>query len=400
MKLIRRNRYLGILKECRGTPDIKVITGIRRCGKSKLLDLFSDEIRKTEPRSNIIKINFNLAEFEEINEYHRLLEYVSKKYKPDTKNYLMMDEIQLCQGFEKAINSLHAEEKYDIYITGPNAFLSSSDLATLFVGRTFEIPVFPFSFGEFLECFPVQKSVYDSFDDYLRIGGMPGSYVYQREERRRDYLNRDVLNVLIIRDIVQKQHIRNIPLLEMLLDFLVSNIGSLLSVRNIEARLLQNGTKANKKTIQSYIDYLTNAFAFYRMRRFDVKGRKYLQTDDKFYLVDISFRYSLLGTKTLDYGYVLENVIAIELLRRGYEVYAGKLYRKEIDFVALKENKRTYFQVAYSISDETTLKRELEPLKAIKDNYSKILIARTYQPEYEIDGIQIIDPSRWLLRDE
>lgn len=184
MKLIRRNRYLGILKECRGTPDIKVITGIRRCGKSKLLDLFSDEIRKTEPRSNIIKINFNLAEFEEINEYHRLLEYVSKKYKPDTKNYLMIDEIQLCQGFEKAINSLHAEEKYDIYITGSNAFLSSSDLATLFVGRTFEIPVFPFSFGEFLEYFPVQKSVYDSFDDYLRIGGMPGSYVYQREERR------------------------------------------------------------------------------------------------------------------------------------------------------------------------------------------------------------------------
>lgn len=398
MKLIIRKRYLKRLDFCRGTPDIKVITGIRRCGKSKLLESFASKVQQEEPDCNIIKINFNLAKFEEMREYHRLYDYVSRRYREGVNNYLMIDEVQLCDGFETAINSFHAEEKYDIYITGSNAFLSSSDLATLFVGRTFEVSVFPFSFEEFLEYFPVQKSVYDSLDEYLKMGGMPGSYLYKDEEMRRTYLNRDVLNALIVRDIVQKQKIRNVPLLEKLLDYLSSNIGSMCSIRNIEKKLDEFGMSANHETVQKYIGYLTNAFAFYRIRRFDLKGMKYLQSDDKYYLADPAFRYSLLGNKNADYGHVLENVVAMELLRRGYEVYVGKLYQKEVGFIALKDGKRLYFQVSYDIRSPETLERELAPLRMIPDNYPKTLIARTYQPEYEIDGISIIDPADWLLR--
>lgn len=227
---------------------------------------------------------------------------------------------------------------------------------------------------------------------------MPGSYLYKDEEMRRTYLNRDVLNALIVRDIVQKQKIRNVPLLEKLLDYLSSNIGSMCSIRNIEKKLDEFGMSANHETVQKYIGYLTNAFAFYRIRRFDLKGMKYLQSDDKYYLADPAFRCSLLGNKNADYGHVLENVVAIELLRRGCEVYVGKLYQKEVDFIALKDGKRLYFQVSYDIRNPETLERELAPLRMIPDNYPKTLIARTYQPEYEIDGISIIDPADWLLR--
>ncbi len=397
MKLIERKTYLKILEMCKGTPDIKVITGIRRCGKSKLLDSFVEKIAQSEPSSNIIKINFSLAEYDEIKKDDELVKFVTEHYKNGVTNYLFIDEVQLCDGFEKAINSFHAEEKYDIYITGSNAFLSSSDLATLFVGRTFEIPVFPFSFAEFVEYFPIEKSIYDSLDDYFRIGGMPGSYLYKDESLRRNYLNNDVLKALIVRDIIQKKRIKNVPLLERILDFLTSNIGSLLSIRNIEKKLSESGMSVDHKTIQSYISYLTNAFAFYGIRRYDIKGMKYLQSEDKYYLADTSFRYSLLGSKNQDYGHVLENVVALELLRRGYEVYVGKLYKKEVDFVATKDNTKIYIQVSYDIRSEDTLKRELASLISIKDNYEKILMARTYQPAYEINGIKIIDPAEWLL---
>lgn len=397
MKLIERERYLDILNLCKGTPDIKVITGIRRCGKSKLLDSFAEKIALEEPASNIIKINFNLAKFEEIKQGDKLIKFVDGHYIDGVPNYLMIDEVQLCDNFEKAINSFHAEEKYDIYITGSNAFLSSSDLATLFVGRTFEIPVFPFSFSEFVEYYPVEKSIYDSLNDYFQLGGMPGSYLYKDESMRHRYLNNDVLNALIVRDIIKKKRIKNVPLLERILDYLTSNIGSLLSIRNVEQKIRESGMIVDHKTIQNYISHLTNAFAFYKVRRYDIKGMKYLQSDDKYYLADTSFRYSLLGNKNQDYGHVLENMVAIELLRRGYELYVGKLYKKEIDFVAISENKRIYIQVSYDIHNPDTLKREIEPLLSIKDNYEKLLIARIYQPSYEIDGVKVIDPAEWLL---
>ncbi len=397
MKLIDRNAYLEELKELLNTPDIKVITGVRRSGKSKLMDAFEFMIRENDPDANIIHVNYNLTDFEDILEYHALEAYVEKRWLPTKNNYLLIDEIQMCTGFEKAINSLHAREKYDIYITGSNAFLQSSDLATLFVGRTYEIQVFPFSFSEYLAYYP-SENIYGSLTSYITDGGMAGSYLYKSESQRFRYINSEVLNALIVRDIVRKNGVRNEPLLHQLIDYLMDNIGSVTSVRTISNTLASSNMKTDHKTVGKYISYLCRAFAFYRIRRYDIKGKKYLQSEDKYYLSDQSFRYARLGTKNMDYGRVLENIIAIELLRRGYEVYVGVLYKKEIDFVCSKQGEKLYIQVAYDISEQKTFEREVDPLLRIKDAYPKMVIARTYQPMWQHEGIQIVDAAEWLLQ--
>ena len=396
MKLIKRTAYLDELKDLLNTPDIKVITGVRRSGKSKLMDSLENLIRESDADASIIHVNYNLTDFEGILEYHALEAYVEDHYLSGKNNYLLIDEIQMCAGFEKAINSLHAREKYDIYITGSNAFLQSSDLATLFVGRTYEIQVFPFSFSEYLKYFP-SENIYGSLTKYITDGGMAGSYLYKSESQRYRYINSEVLNALIVRDIVNKNKLRNELLLHQLIDFLMDNIGSVTSVRTITNTLESNGMKTDHKTVGKYITYLCRSFAFYRIRRYDIKGKKYLQSEDKYYLSDQSFRYARLGTKNMDYGRVLENIVAIELLRRGYEVYVGVLYKKEIDFVCTKQGERIYIQVAYDISDKKTFEREVDPLLRIKDAYPKMVIARTYQPMWQYEGIQIIDAAEWLI---
>ena len=397
MKLIQRVAYLEELKDLLNTPDIKVITGVRRSGKSKLMDALEGLIRETDPDANIIHVNYNLTDFEAILEYHALEAYVEKRWLPGRNNYLLIDEIQMCVGFEKAVNSLHAREKYDIYITGSNAFLQSSDLATLFVGRTYELQVFPFSFREYLSYFP-SENIYGSLTHYLTDGGMAGSYLYKSESQRYRYINSEVLNALIVRDIVRKNRIRNEPLLHQLIDFLMDNIGNVTSIRTITNALASIGMKTDHKTVGKYLTYLCRSFAFYRVRRYDIKGKKYLQSEDKYYLSDQSFRYARLGTKNMDYGRVLENIVAIELLRRGYEVYVGALHQKEIDFVCMKQGERLYLQVAYDISEQKTFAREVDPLLRIKDAYPKMVIARTYQPAWQYEGIQIIDAADWLLQ--
>ena len=397
MKLIKRVAYLEELKDLLNTPDIKVITGVRRSGKSKLMDALEGLIRETDPDANIIHVNYNLTDFEAILEYHALEAYVEKRWLPGRNNYLLIDEIQMCAGFEKAVNSLHAREKYDIYLTGSNAFLQSSDLATLFVGRTYELQVFPFSFREYLSYFP-SENIYGSLTSYLTDGGMAGSYLYKSESQRYRYINSEVLNALIVRDIVRKNRIRNEPLLHQLIDFLMDNIGNVTSIRTITNALGAVGMKTDHKTVGKYLTYLCRSFAFYRIRRYDIKGKKYLQSEDKYYLSDQSFRYARLGTKNMDYGRVLENIVAIELLRRGYEVYVGVLHQKEIDFVCMKQGERSYLQVAYDISEQKTFAREVDPLLRIRDAYPKMVIARTYQPAWQYEGIQIIDAADWLLQ--
>lgn len=395
MKLIVREKYLQSLMECVNTPDIKVITGIRRSGKSKLMEAFAARLKEKDSEANIIHVNFNLTDYEDLLEYHKLEQYVEDHYRDGSHNIVMIDEIQMCSGFEKAINSLHAREKYDIFVTGSNAFLQSSDLATLFVGRTFEIQVFPFSFSEYLCYFPSQN-LYASLTEYLQIGGMSGSYVYNNPDRRADYLNNEVLKALIVRDIINKEKIRNAALLESLIDYLMDNIGNLTSIRGISNSLKSSHISADHKTVGKYLSYLCSSFLFYRVRRYDIRGKKYLQSEDKYYLSDHSFRYARLGTRQMDYGRILENVIAVELLRRGYEVYVGVLYKKEIDFVAVRRNDKMYIQVAYDISSSDTFKREITPLMQIKDGYPKLVIARTYQPETNYEGIRIIDAAEWL----
>ena len=394
MKLIEREFYLEKMKNVIGTPDIKVVTGVRRSGKSKLLESFKQYVLKSVPEANVIHINFNLAKFEKLKEYHTLNEYIEASYVDGKDNFVLIDEVQLCPNFELTINSLHAEEQYDIYITGSNAFLLSSDLATLFTGRTFEIKVYPFSFIEYLEYFG-SPNIYDSFENYVKEGGMSGSYLYKDAEAKYDYI-KDVFDTLIVRDIRQKYNIKNPHLMDRLVDYLMDNISNLTSARNIADTLTVNKDKINHKTIGKYIQYLCNAFAFYKIRRYDIHGKKYLASNDKYYLSDHTFRYAELGTKNFDYGRVLENIVAIELLRRGYEVYVGVLYKKEIDFVAIKRNEKIYIQVADNISDPNTFERETSPLLAIKDAYPKMIIARTRHDEYQYEGIKIIDIADWL----
>lgn len=398
MKLINRKEYLNKMINVIGTPDIKVLTGIRRSGKSKLLEAFKQYINQNIKNSNIIHINFNIPIYENLMEYHELYNYIETKYNPSKRNFILIDEIQMCEGFEKAINGLHALEKYDIYITGSNAFLMSSDLATLFTGRTFCINIYPFSFKEYLEYYQYED-VDQAFDNFVKEGGMSGSYLYKTQKEKYDYIS-DVYNTLVVRDINQKYKIRNLDVLNNLNNFLMDNISNLTSSNNITNVLNSNNVSITDKTISNYIKYLCNAFAFYKVARYDIRGKKLLSTQDKYYLADHSFRYALLGTTNMDYGRIYENIIAIELLRRGYEIYVGTLYNKEIDFVASRRNEKIYIQVADNILDDATLQREVKPLLEIKDAYPKMIIARTKHDLYQYEGIKIYDIARWLDNNE
>lgn len=395
MKLIKRE-YLKELTEVIGTPEIKVITGVRRSGKSKLLEMFKNYIIENIKDYNIIDINFNLVKFDNLRDYISLNNYIEKHYIVGKNNFVLIDEVQMCKEFERTINSLHAEEKYDIYITGSNAFLLSSDLATLFTGRTYEIQVYPFSFKEFMKYFNYE-SAQDAIEKYVLEGGMAGSYIYNDVNKKYNYIN-EVYNALIVRDIQQKYNIQNIGLMDSLTEFMMENVSNLTSYRKIANILNQASINTNDKTIANYINYLCDAFAFYKIRRYDIQGKRYLSSVDKYYLVDQTFKYAKLGTKNMNYGRIYENIVAIELLRRGYEIYVGELYNAEVDFVAMKMNEKIYVQVSDNISDDKTFEREVRPLLKIKDAYPKILIARTRHDDYQYEGIQIYDLANWLLK--
>ncbi|WP_026507363.1 ATP-binding protein [Butyrivibrio sp. MC2013] len=393
MRLIQRNHYLNALLAVKDIPDIKVITGVRRSGKSKLMDALIDNISQ-EKTANIVRIKLNLKKNESFLDGDKLYAYIEQQYDAEKNNYLFIDEVQMCEGFERVINSIYEEELYDIYLTGSNAFLLSSDLATLFGGRVFEIKLYPFSFNEYLKYYP-SDDVDVAFDDYVKKGGMAGSYLYKTEEDARKYVN-GIYRTTITKDIVTKFKIENEDLLVMIGNFLMDNVGNQTSIRNVAAKLTSGTYKTNDKTVGAYIDYLCRSFLFYQIQRYDIKGKKYLESDKKYYLADLSFRFAELGTKDADYGHLYENIVALELLRRGYEVYVGKLYAKEVDFVAIKEGEKLYIQVSDDISREETYNRELSPLLSIKDAYPKMIIARTKHEETQHEGIRILDIARWL----
>ncbi|MDE6577463.1 MAG: ATP-binding protein [Muribaculaceae bacterium] len=397
MKLISRPHYLNQLSGVMNTPDIKIVTGIRRSGKSKLLSAFARYIRNIDSTANVIEIDLTKLRFEKLKEYHALNEYVEKQYKDGVNNYLMIDEVQLCEGFELTINSLHSEERYDIYLTGSNAFLLSSDLATLFTGRYIEIHVFPFSFSEYCTYFEIADSnMQEAFTDYIQVGGLSGAYPYSRTADMDKYI-RDVYETILIRDLVEKYKLGNPMMMKRMSHYLMDNIGNISSSRNISGSFIADGVETNHKIVGRYIDYLCNAFVFYEAKRYDVKGKNYLQSLSKYYLADTGIRFAQLGKRNMDWGRMLENIVFIELLRRGYEVYVGKLYQKEIDFVAMKGGDKIYIQVSDDISVETTFKREVEPLLQIRDAYPKLLLARTRNEETDYEGIRIVDIPRWLL---
>ena len=394
MKLINRPFYLENLINVKDIPDIKIITGIRRSGKSKLLDAFYDYLINDKEEKNVIRIKLNLKKFESLLDPNKLYEYIDKQYLDGVPNYLIIDEIQECIGFERIINSLYEEERFDIYLSGSNAFMLSSDLATLFGGRYFDLKMYPFSFKEFNIYFNYSNPI-ESFDDYVIKGGMSGSYLYRNQKDAYEYIN-GIYKKTISKDIVKRFNIENEPLLLMVADYLMDNIGNKTSIRKIANSLTSNSYKTNDKTVGSYVEYLCRSFLFYPFSRYDIKGNKYLESDKKYYLADLSFRFANIGTKNMDYGRLYENLVAIELLRRGYEVYVGVLYEKEIDFVAIKNGYKYYIQVSDDISRQETFEREVKPLLSIRDAYPKILIARTKHPISQYEGIQIIDIGEWL----
>lgn len=394
-----KRKYLQDVIDVIGTPDIKVITGVRRSGKSEILRMFIDYINANIDNANIIYIDFNLDEFDVLKKYKELIKYVSLRYDEKKNNFILIDEVQMCDGFENAINNFHAERKYDIYITGSNAFLLSSDLATLFTGRTYSIEVYPFSYKEFLEYYKLENSQ-DNYDRYVLEGGFSGSYLYKDLDKKYNYIS-DVYKTMIVRDIVYRNKIQNIPLLDSISDFLIDNISRLTSCRKLTDTLNTNKACTNDKTVGTYIKYLCEAFAFYRIRRYDIQGKKYLNTQDKYYLSDHAVKYAIQGSRNMNYGNVYENIVAIELLRRGYEVYVGVLHDKEIDFVAMKRNEKIYIQVSDNIGNDfenETFKREVAPLLQIRDAYPKMIIARTRHDDYQYEGIQIVDIANFLAK--
>jgi len=394
MKLIRRENYLDKLLSLRGVTDIKVITGVRRSGKSMLLTAFINEITVESPDTNIIHVNLLHRDNKHLLKADALYDYVEGKRQEGKENILCIDEVQLCRDFEKAVSWFYESGNYSIYITGSNAFLLSSDLATLFTGRTFEIEIFPFSFAEYMKYYELSNP-FEALDSYITDGGFAGSYLYNESDSRYQYI-KNIFTTLIVRDIKAKHALRNPGLLNQLTDFFMDNFGNITSLRNITDTLSAMKEPTNHKTVSSYVGYLCNAFLFYRIHRYDIAGKKYLASQDKYYLCDHSFRYAILGTKSKDTGRILENMVAIELLRRGYEVYVGCLYKKEIDFVAVKKDEKVYIQVADDISNKDTLKRECALLLKIHDQYPKYLLARTRDMPYDIEGIRVYDVGWWL----
>ena len=399
MAWVDRKLYMDRLRALKGTRDIKVITGMRRCGKSELMRAFAAETADEDPGSNNVYIDLLDLDNEPLLEYHALHREIEGRRKAGVTNRLFIDEVQLCDGFEKAVNSIHARGGWDIYLTGSNAFLLSSDLATLFTGRHREVHILPFGFGEYRAYFGGQGPVDDAFDGFVRRGGLAGSYEYADLAESYGYI-RDVYRTILTRDLVQKFSLPDTHVLERLAEYMMDNSGNPNSANRIANVLDANEVSTSHVTVRRYMSYLRDAFVFYEAQRYDIKGKKYLTTQAKHYVCDSGMRYAVLGTRNMDWGRTYEGIVFLELLRRGWEVYVGKLYKKEVDFVAKRGSELVYIQVSDDIGASSTLERELAPLLAIRDAYPKAVIARTRHEAYTNEGVQILDLPRWLLGEQ
>lgn len=395
--MIKRPLYLKKLMTFQNQPVIKVITGMRRTGKSTLLLLFADMLRSQGvPEDHIIYLNLEDLENEPLLDYHALYDFLKRKLQGTTGMYLLLDEIQVVDGWEKVVNTFFEKSAADIYLTSSNAKMLSSELSTLLAGRSVEIPVYPLSFKEYLGFLPKeQRADLDAaFQSYLKYGGLPVIPEMPQQDDAIGIVLSGIYHTVLVKDIVQRNAVRDPQLLEHLSLFLADSIGSPIATSKISGYLTSQGRKVSGITIDNYLRMLTEAFIFYPVRRYDIKGKAYLKTQEKYYIVDTGLRNALLRFRTGDYGHALENIVFLELLRRGCRISIGKIGKGEVDFIAEKMEDKTYYQVSASVLDEQTLARELQPLMNIPDQYDKVLLTmdRTYIRNYEgVKNRNIID---------
>ena len=392
--MVQRKQYMEKLKKLKDKKIIKVVTGIRRCGKSTLLLLFRQYLKECGVEdAQIVAVNFEDVASEPLLDYKKLHQYVTDRLVPGKMTYVFLDEVQNVRQFQKAVDSLFIKDHVDLYITGSNANILSGELATLLSGRYIEISMLPLSFAEYFELIGGDKR--NAWNTYYRNGGFPYAAAIEDEDIRKDYIA-GIYNTVLLKDIVTRKRISDIPLLESVIKFLFDNIGNIVSSKKISDSLTSYGRKTTSVTVENYIDALTEAFVLYKAGRYDVKGKQYLKSLEKYYLVDISLRRLLLGDKNIDIGHILENIVYLELIRRGYAVTIGKVDDKEIDFIAETGGNKIYYQVSASILDPATFAREIEPLKKANDHYPKFILSMDEMPMGE-DGIKQVNIVDFLL---
>ena len=399
MPLIQREQYLAFLRRHKDQDVIKVVSGVRRCGKSTLFELFKQELLASGVKANqIISINFEDLEYEPLQEYHALHEYIVKRLIPDIPMYVFLDEVQHVVQFEKVVGSLFIKPNVDIYITGSNAYFMSSDIATLLTGRYVQVEMLPLSFKEFHSAYSQQNlSDMDIYNLYIEHSSFPRLVHVEDDESIDEYLE-SILNTVVLKDIVTRLKITDVPLLLDIIKYLLANIGSLINPTKIANTLTSYGRKTDNKTVEKYLQGLKDGLLIYEVDRFDVKGKALLQRNAKYYVVDSAFRKFLLSRTDSDRGHILENIVYLELVRRGYRVYVGHLQNGEIDFVAKKPHRLEYYQASYTVMEDTTLRRELSPLEQLDDNYPKYLL--TMDVLHKTDnhnGIEQKNVLDWLL---
>lgn len=399
--LIERKTYLDSLKSLKDKKVIKVVTGIRRCGKSTLFDLFCNYLISSGiDENNIIRINFESPDFAQLDGYLKVYNFIKEKLNPVGMNYIFLDEVQNVPEFQKAVDGLFLLNNCDVYITGSNAFLLSGELATLLSGRYIDIKMQPLSFAEYVSSFNNSSDLMNKYRNYIQYGSFPYILQLDKEKDIRSYLE-GIYNTVILKDVVARKKISDVAMLESVIRFLFDNIGNPSSSTKIANTMTSANRKISFHTVENYINALMDSFIIYKANRYDVKGKQYLSTGAKYYLCDIGLRYYLLGTKPADVGHILENVIYLELLRREEEVYVGKCGDSEIDFVTVTAGEKKYYQVAYTVinsnDSSSTLERELKPLLSVKDSFSKYLITMDNVPNATHDGIKQLYALDWLL---
>ena len=396
--MIMRREYLDTLIHFREKNLIKVVTGIRRCGKSTLFEIYQNYLKEEGvAEEQIIFINLEDGDYHAVRSYQELYDLVNQSLQPEKMNYVFLDEVQQVEQFQKAVDSLYIKKNVDLYITGSNAYLLSGELATLLAGRYVEIKMLPLSFSEYLSCFDSNVDISRKYMDYLTNSSFPGTLELMRKQDIQMYLEGTYTSI-VLKDIVSRKRIADVSMLESVIRYMFDNIGNLCSSTKIANTMTSAGRKISVRTVESYLEALTDSFILYRAERYDVKGKQYLSVGAKYYLADIGLRYYLLGSRQVDFGHILENIVYLELLRRGYEVHVGKMGTAEVDFVAFNEEGVEYYQVALSVLDENTLKRELAPLDAISDHNPKYLLTMDMLPVTSHNGIRQMNVLDWLIK--